>query len=124
MRLLLLAFAVAAAGCGGAKIGSVCTKQADCGGGNALCLTAAGAYAGGYCSELCAKDADCGGGAFCDLSTGDGLCVASCHADTDCRASEGYTCFALATDAGSRTGCLTPFPDAGQPSDGGIDGGP
>jgi len=121
---LPLAIAFLLAACGGPKIGTPCSKPADCGGDAALCLTAAGAYTGGYCSQLCGKDADCGAGAFCDTSTGDGLCVATCHASGDCRVSEGYACFTLPSDAGTRTGCLTPFPDAGQPTDGGTDAGP
>ena len=108
-----------------AKIGSACARDADCGAGpGAVCLTSAIVYADGYCSRFCDHDADCAPEAFCEASTGNGLCVATCASNADCRVGDGYDCYAPDEDAG-RMACLPTYPalDGGAADAGSNDGG-
>lgn len=118
MRARLLALLLLGCfACGGSasKVGAACAHDADCAGGDlAVCLTDA-VYVNGYCSRFCNTDADCGEGAFCELGTGNGVCVAACTSSADCRGADNYGCYAPDEDGG-RSGCLPVYPV--------IDGGP
>ncbi|MHB8418025.1 MAG: hypothetical protein ACYDCL_08105 [Myxococcales bacterium] len=113
----------------GNPTGSPCAGSSDCrGGSEAVCLTSAGVYVNGYCSQFCDQDPDCGPGAFCETSTGNGLCVEACKSEADCRAADGYQCYPPDADAGAdagRTACLPvyPPPDGGAPDAGSGDAG-
>jgi len=80
-------------------IGSACTTTADCGTGKFFCASMG--HPGGYCKADCKVNTDCPSGSVC-VGAGmiaSGACHKACTGDTQCRASEGYTC--KAEDASS-----------------------
>ena len=83
---------------GSEPVGNACTSNTDCAsvaGDDPLCLTETlTQQPNGYCSEFCdtAND-DCGSEGICtthELSGSKGVCLATCTANTDCRAE--YSC--------------------------------
>jgi hypothetical protein len=86
-------------------IGASCEAEADCGGGGAVCLTAAGdpfgaggGPAGGYCSSLCESDVDCTqAGTLCVSVLDQGFCLRGCDLGTvdDCGGRGTLSCSRL-----------------------------
>jgi serine protease len=78
-------------------VGAGCGSNLDCAfAGDAECLP----WQGGYCTREC-NDGFCGAGASCEIlecSDDSGnpiscnVCLSTCVSETNCRASEGYTC--------------------------------
>lgn len=129
------------AGGGAAPFGGMCSKDADCSGTGARCLTNVLSLPipGGYCTASCKTDRQCGTGAACPFAAMVDLaksflpdagfveslsvCMKKCTSATDCRA--GYGCTALPSvpflPASSGKFCMPPMPDGGLPRpDGGL----
>ena len=132
------------AGTEGSSLGGTCSKDADCSGASARCLTNVMSLPipGGICTASCKNDRQCGGGAGCpfaamvdlarrflpDAGITDSLsvCMKQCSSATDCRA--GYTCAAMPSlplvPTSTVKYCLPPMPDGGLPRpDGGLPAG-
>jgi hypothetical protein len=84
-------------GQGPVPVGTGCSRSVDCG-TNGVCLSG-NTVPNGYCSATCNVSADCGTGAECVTGAQGKFCLASCTADSDCRADEGYICQAGVLDA-------------------------
>lgn len=73
-------------------VGSPCQTNADCTfAPDAECILD---WPGGYCSRVC-DDGYCGAGATCEVLDCGGpcnVCLSTCTANTQCRASEGFVC--------------------------------
>jgi hypothetical protein len=92
MRLLVLAFALAAcAGHGSGSIdevvGAGCHQDTDCA---HRCYTGPG-YPGGFCSQSCSTDADCPDGTVCAAQSG-GVCLFTCPPMECARLGGGWQC--------------------------------
>jgi hypothetical protein len=77
-------------------VGSACTTDAECGGGDFMCMTD---HPDGYCIKMCDHangDADCPTGSICQFDGTAAECHAECSAAADCRT--GYTCAPASTD--------------------------
>lgn len=67
------------ANCG---LGAACGEDADCGGGDLVCI---GGIDGGYCGVLdCAGNADCPADSSCVEREGGNYCAKNCAAESDC----------------------------------------
>ena len=76
------------------ETGKVCMTDMDCDSASGeFCITEDQGFSGGYCSRECQSSSACPDGSQCHINPndGDGVCLADCSADTDCRA--GYGCF-------------------------------
>ena len=86
------------AGTGTGSPGDPCTGYWECAGGpSAQCESeSSGAFRQGYCYTVgCTSDADCASGSHCgyiDANTNEGVCIADCTTNADCRA-DGYACY-------------------------------
>jgi hypothetical protein len=87
----------------GKTVGSMCSADADCGGGQCMTTGTFGtnAFPQGYCTGRCLKDSDCGDG-VCNagLLGAAGTCYRRCGTDSDC-ARDGYRCRASAAMGGA-----------------------
>lgn len=52
-------------------------------------------FPGGYCSAECGDGSECGAGNDCVDFSSLGLCFKRCTSSTECRESEGYTCYSI-----------------------------
>jgi hypothetical protein len=119
MRAFLITLALCA-GCNSDSsvqrlpIGSPCASSADCGTGAFFCDLD---HPNGYCKADCHKDADCPTGSVCAAAglVSPGECHKRCTSAADCRASEGYVCKTMPSDA---SGAYCDVPEVG-----GGDGG-
>lgn len=92
-------------GLGARTIGQSCTSSMDCAGGqNVFCGGPADGYRNGYCQRYCSASATCPSGSHCAFSTsGVGLCLRDCTANSSCRGNgaDGYMCYDTDMDGSS-----------------------
>jgi len=99
-------------------IGGACSTPDDCAAMESMCLTQLSflgdlvdiPFPGGYCTRPCELlSNDCGDGASCFFDPrGNGFCLDTCSADTECRQVEGYHCGPIPGTDLSRY-CLPPL---------------